>query len=272
MRLASLCRRACGPRVLVRSFAKVKGSVGKTAASKVKVKVAATEQKTEEEKKKWISKEERLKRRAEKLAAEAADPKKRKYKGKNLEELIALLPKPADPKDKSTWVHKNGYGMKFFRRIWKYPEPCFWTLVKWKPRQGSHSPAAWGILTWRGVTEDRVRRIPGIFKRDWRFIPQPDLVWPEGKTPKLQLPEVQAAIREYLAPEQARQEEEAKARKEYLDKLGLLPQQHLQPSDTESNKTIDVGPWKPGKADEDLVFYNVAHAQQLRTMPEKTQA
>lgn len=225
------------------------------------------EQKTEA--KKFLTKEERLKRREEKLAAIAADPSKApRRRQKNLEELIAILPKPADPKDRSTWVHKNGYGMKFYRRIWKYPEPCFWTLIKWKPRQGSHSPAAWGILTWRGVTEDKPRRIPGIFKREWRFIPQPDLVWPEGKTPKLQLPEVQAAIKEHLAPEQARQEEEFRLRKEFLQQLGILPPQHLQAPDTEQNKPIDVGPWKPGRGDEDLVYYNVSHARQTRSPTE----
>jgi hypothetical protein len=65
--------------------------------------------------------------------------------------------------------------------------------------QQGHVSKAWGILTWRGsppcscwlilaclyiticvwsvgVTEDRAREITGIRKREWKYIPQPDLL------------------------------------------------------------------------------------------------
>ena len=44
-------------------------------------------------------------------------------------------------------------------RIWKYPEPCFWTLTKYKPRMGKKKPRAYGVLTWRGkqIRGDRQR-------------------------------------------------------------------------------------------------------------------
>lgn len=60
-----------------------------------------------------------------KLAALPPDAP-RPRKAKNLEELINSLPKPADPKNRATFVHKNGWGMKFFRKSWRYDEPCFW--------------------------------------------------------------------------------------------------------------------------------------------------
>ena len=84
-------------------------------------------------------------------AAEAAKPKRpRPY---NLFELISLLPKPENPHKsaKDTWKHKNGWGLKFYRKPWaRYPEPCYWTITRHKPAQHGHSAKLWGILTWRG--------------------------------------------------------------------------------------------------------------------------
>ena len=84
--------------------------------------------------KRALNKEEREKEKAERLAKRDAKLKAQmekrggriKQKPLNLSGLIATLPKPANPKDRSTFIHKNGVGMKFFRKIWRYPEPCFW--------------------------------------------------------------------------------------------------------------------------------------------------
>ena len=66
--------------------------------------------------------------------------------------LIAALPKvPSDtPLDANT--HKNGFGLKFYRRSWtKYPEPSFWTVTRYKPQTHGHHKKIWGLLTWRGL-------------------------------------------------------------------------------------------------------------------------
>jgi len=65
--------------------------------------------------------------------------------------LIAALPKvPANtPLDANT--HKNGFGLKFYRRSWtKYPQPSFWTVTRFKPQTHGHHRKVWGVLTWRG--------------------------------------------------------------------------------------------------------------------------
>eukprot|EP00808_Paulinella_micropora_P009121 g83099.t1 len=98
--------------------------------------------------------------------------RRRKY-GWNLHDLVSVIPPHPDYKeeDKSTWVHKNAYGIKFYRKLWKYPEPCYWTLTKYRPAQGNKKAAAYGVLTWRGqkIKGDTQRKIPGWAKRDWNI-------------------------------------------------------------------------------------------------------
>ena len=98
-----------------------------------------------------------------------------------LPELIESLPKPvvdydADESNKDTWKHKNGYMMKFFRTEWRYPEPCYYTLTKYRPANEHQRAKVWGILTWQGQTEKQSKPIKNIFKKQWRYIPQQN--WP----------------------------------------------------------------------------------------------
>ena len=94
----------------------------------------------------------------------------------NLPELIAKLPIVPEPAERDfAWamsVHKNGMGLRVMRsHFQRYPEPCFWRIVKFRPvhvsfaaRQPRTTAMAtpfaqatqkrvrvWGILTWRGA-------------------------------------------------------------------------------------------------------------------------
>jgi hypothetical protein len=75
----------------------------------------------------------------------------------------------------SDWLHKNGYGLKFYREGWvRFPEPSYWTIVRYKPKLGEGKDAvAWGIRTWRGITETLPRRIPSSHKKEWRILLEP---------------------------------------------------------------------------------------------------
>jgi len=122
-------------------------------------------------KKRAAAKEREEKRQAAIARGENPDAVKTIERASNtLYSLIDKLPKPANPDDPSTFFHKNGFGLKFYRKLWnRYPEPCYWTITRFKPSQHGHRPRAWGIFTWRGVSEDRPRKIPGSHKREWRF-------------------------------------------------------------------------------------------------------
>jgi len=97
----------------------------------------------------------------------------------NLFELIENLPKPVnyDAKDKSTWAHKNGYMLKFYRKLWlRYEEPCYYTIVKYLPSQDGIAPRqVWGIKTWRGKSEEKTGVVKGSVRRDWKLIVEPGL-------------------------------------------------------------------------------------------------
>ena len=126
-------------------------------------------------------------------------------------------------------------------------------------RIGSHASA--------GTTEDKPRQMTGLAKRDWRYIPQPDLVWPEGKMPHLQKPEVQEAVRALLGPSQAAAEakarEDRKAREQMLaaapepaKRPHSLHPKHFEPEDPAAWRPKNVGPFTPGLAEKDIVLYN----------------
>jgi hypothetical protein len=81
----------------------------------------------------------------------------------NLYQLIHLLPSynanfnnsntnqknPPNPSDSSIQLHKNGFGLKFYRQSWaKYQQPSYWMITKFKPITHNHKEKAWGILTW----------------------------------------------------------------------------------------------------------------------------
>jgi hypothetical protein len=105
--------------------------------------------------------------------------------------LIESLPHPrhysADETDKATWRFKNGQGMRFYRTSWRAPEPCYYTLTKFRPRNKGQRARAWGKLTWRGESSERVVRIRLPLRPEWRFIPESD--WPPLDFPTLQYPD-----------------------------------------------------------------------------------
>jgi len=139
-------------------------------AGKAKPKVAKTASKTEE-KKKPAATEKKVKKKIIRL------PEDKKAKGWNIFEVIEQIPKPAlfHPKDKNTFVHKNGFGLNFGRGLWfRYKEPCFYTVTKFKPSMHGHRPKVWGVLTWRGrKMSDKHVQIPSSHKREWRLISNP---------------------------------------------------------------------------------------------------
>lgn len=92
--------------------------------------------------------------------------------------LIESLPKSRDNALRKI-NHKNGFGLRFTRCIWdKYPEPSYYTIVRFKPSQHGHQCKIWGIETFRGESNDKIQLIPGIHKHEWRLVPQPELQYP----------------------------------------------------------------------------------------------
>jgi len=93
----------------------------------------------------------------------------------SLSQLLLKIPLPSkENNDKSTWHHKHGWGLKFYRARWaKYPEPCYWTITKYKPSQMNRQDHVWGVLTWRGVPEAVTRRVSGCRKKEWRYLQEP---------------------------------------------------------------------------------------------------
>lgn len=87
-------------------------------------------------------------------------PSSRVKKGKNLFDIA--------------FSFKNfGVGARFTRAGWQYPEPCYWTVTSVKPRKNEPDMKrgkAWGVLTWRGVTDATPRRIRTTTKKDWSYI------------------------------------------------------------------------------------------------------
>jgi len=64
-----------------------------------------------------------------------------------------------------------GIGMKLTRARWKQPD-CFWTITHIKPSLQQSTlkhGKAYGVLTWKGVTETTPRKIHSTFKREWHL-------------------------------------------------------------------------------------------------------
>jgi len=101
-----------------------------------------------------------------------------RYNGNRLNDIVEALPKAPKGTAFSSLLHKNGYGLKFYREEWsRYPEPCYWTIVKYKPKLAKEKDAvAWGIRTWRGRTEPLPRMIPSSHKKEWRILLEPGTV------------------------------------------------------------------------------------------------
>ncbi|XP_038676424.1 28S ribosomal protein S34, mitochondrial [Scyliorhinus canicula] len=70
-----------------------------------------------------------------------------------------------------------GIGRLFTKKSWLlvYDEPCYWTISKIKvdyTAQDMDHGKAWGVLTFRGKTEDEVKEIDKVMYHDWRLIPK----------------------------------------------------------------------------------------------------
>uniref|UniRef100_UPI00358EFB2D small ribosomal subunit protein mS34 n=1 Tax=Myxine glutinosa TaxID=7769 RepID=UPI00358EFB2D len=70
-----------------------------------------------------------------------------------------------------------GIGRIVTRKTWLmlYDEPCYWRITKVKVDHTAEDldhGKAWGLLTFRGATEDDVREIPRVMYHDWRLVPR----------------------------------------------------------------------------------------------------
>ena len=84
---------------------------------------------------------------------------------------LSKLGKPKNFFEVCSFTKNHGVGEKLFRKIWRFEEPSFWTVTKIETRDGVHGKA-WGVLTWKGQSEETAKMIPGTHKRDWRYLPK----------------------------------------------------------------------------------------------------
>ncbi len=71
---------------------------------------------------------------------------------------------------------------------------------------GSGRAKAWGVLTWRGVSADKITAIRGIKKREWRLLDKADVhasITAGKHMPYPPLPAVEAAKAAYLTKKAA---------------------------------------------------------------------
>ncbi|XP_042197052.1 28S ribosomal protein S34, mitochondrial [Callorhinchus milii] len=71
-----------------------------------------------------------------------------------------------------------GLGRLFTRKSWvwaHHPLPCYWSISTARPDYTAEEldhGRAWGVLTFKGVTEEKVREIERVMYHDWRLIPK----------------------------------------------------------------------------------------------------
>eukprot|EP00879_Flechtneria_rotunda_P004047 GHRR01004290.1.p1 GENE.GHRR01004290.1~~GHRR01004290.1.p1 ORF type:complete len:134 (+),score=52.06 GHRR01004290.1:211-612(+) len=88
--------------------------------------------------------------------------------------LLQLLLKPANRNllDVVTHLPKLGVGSRVARKAWEPYGDSYWEVTAVKPKSDDGSVGkVWGVLTWRGVKEERPRKINGRAKKVWRWIP-----------------------------------------------------------------------------------------------------
>lgn len=105
------------------------------------------------------------------LKTESVSSKKKK---KNFYDLAFQLP-------------RLGEGMRFIRNIWWNKPETYWTVTKVYPKlKGTDKQIkrgkAFGIFTFKGVTESKPRKIRATVKGGWRYVPEEDkhVHWPLG--------------------------------------------------------------------------------------------
>ncbi|XP_006637067.1 small ribosomal subunit protein mS34 [Lepisosteus oculatus] len=70
-----------------------------------------------------------------------------------------------------------GIGRLFTRKSWlsEHQEPCYWQVTKVKvdyTAENMDHGKAWGILTFKGKTEEKVKEIDKVMYHDWRLVPK----------------------------------------------------------------------------------------------------
>lgn len=83
-----------------------------------------------------------------------------KWRPKNFFELASLF-------------RDYGVGMKFYRKTWKYEEPCYYVVKKIKITRNDDDMIrgkAWGDLVWRGKEVSQGVRIRSPYKREWKYL------------------------------------------------------------------------------------------------------
>lgn len=110
----------------------------------------------------------------------APDPKRKRP---NLFDILASVPSPTPlpagtpkPIGWSMKNHKNGVGLRFARSFWsRYSEPSYYRITRVKPFLNGVKPKAWGILVWRGQTDNKEVPVRGAFRRgEWQQLPTDD--------------------------------------------------------------------------------------------------
>jgi hypothetical protein len=73
--------------------------------------------------------------------------------------------------------------MKFYRTEWRYPEPTYYTVHRYRPANDNQRAKVWGKLTWRGVEEKSISAVTGSRKAQWRYVVED---WPPADFETLQ--------------------------------------------------------------------------------------
>ena len=64
-----------------------------------------------------------------------------------------------------------GVGSKVTRSMWSHFPECYWTVTRVVPATNGKGQAikgkAYGVLTWRGLSDGRETRIRGALKKQW---------------------------------------------------------------------------------------------------------
>eukprot|EP00878_Enallax_costatus_P002994 GHUV01003190.1.p1 GENE.GHUV01003190.1~~GHUV01003190.1.p1 ORF type:complete len:133 (+),score=22.21 GHUV01003190.1:273-671(+) len=88
--------------------------------------------------------------------------------------FLELLARPSGRNllDVLTKLPKLGVGSRVTRKSWELHGNCYWEVRGVTPRKPDGSAGkVWGLLTWRGIREHRIREINGRAKPIWRWMP-----------------------------------------------------------------------------------------------------
>lgn len=75
-------------------------------------------------------------------------------------------------------IEGYGVGRRVTRVIWKQEERSpnlpisYWTVTKVIPHKELRTGKVWGVLTWKGTSEARERRVRSPLKKHWKLLPK----------------------------------------------------------------------------------------------------